>query len=1387
MSTQNPENPEAPESPEAGKSGAFAEEQPSSEHDRHAHAVDGEEPPRLPFPVVGIGASAGGLEAALELFESMPSDSGMAFVLVQHLPPDRDTLIPEILAKKTSMPVQVVKDGMPIEPNHVYVIRPGRTLTIREGHLHLGEPLEKPMRSRPVDDFFRSLAEEQRERAIAIVLSGMGSNGTGGAEAVKAVGGLCIAQDPDSAAFPSMPRHMIDDGSADYILRPGDMPETLLAYAGHPYARDRDDPDATFVRERQNVNEILALLRTRTHHDFAGYKSPTVLRRIQRRMGLARVTKVADYARVLRQTPSEVTALADDLLINVTGFFRDPEAWEALRTCVVAPLVEAREDDSTIRAWVTACSTGQEAYTLAMLLVEEVERTGKNIDIKIFATDMADRTLANARQGVYPGGIESEITPERLERFFQREDSVYRVRPDLRARVVFAPQNVLRDPPFSRLDIVTCRNLLIYLQPELQQRVLGLLHFGLRDGGALFLGSSETVGAGNLFDIIDKRARIFRRVGPSRHGAVEFQLSRKAMAMYREPSSVLDHAPIPTRLTLGQLTMRALLEHHVTGAVTIDREFRILYYHGNTSPFLRQPAGEPTRDLIAVVRDTVRGAVRAAVQRAAEQTEPIVIENAWIERENGARTQVAVTVSRIESKSDGDSGFVVSFRELGLWPPPQAAGYAASDDGEDSLRRLREELQTTIDQLQASNEELKVAHEEVVSTNEELQSTNEELETSREEMQSLNEELSTVNSQLQAKMEEYQSVNNDLTSLLTSTDIAVLFLDRNFRIRRFTPRVVELLDVIATDIGRPLSDLARKFDDPTLFEDAAGVLERLVPAEREVRVDIDRWFVRRVTPYRTAENRIDGVVITFSETTARRDAEDSLRRGATQFRRWVQGAPVPVVLQAQNGEVLDLSSAWTELTGYGIDELPSLESWLGFIVGPDADRLRNLFRQLFGGVISEFDAEFAIRTKRGSERHWLMRAALTDALAGGQRVSVAIAADVSTSKDVEKQLQESKNVVEAASAMKDLFLANISHELRTPLSVILMWSKLLTKAEMTVAERGDALDAMAHSAESLRRLVDDLLDSTHIASGKLRVSRKPTELNRIVASALDSVRAMADRKQITLVTELGEPSDAVLGDAGRLEQIVWILLTNAVKFTPKGGTVEIATMREDEMVVLRVRDNGPGIAPDFLPKIFQPFTQAEGPKTSKSGLGLGLSIARSLVQLHEGTIAAISDGPGKGATFTVRLPRFSRRPERSDGYGAESSPQTLSGVTVLLVDDFVDSMLAIRAALESAGARVEAVADPLVALQSFRSVAPHVVISDLSMPELNGLELLERIRRVEQEESLAPTRAIALTALATGSDRAAAMASGFDAFLAKPIDPETLIAETHALIHSARV
>jgi len=1391
--------------------------QPEAEHDREAQPVDTEEPPRLAFPVVGIGASAGGLEAVSELLGAVPPDGGMAYIVVQHLPPDRESMMVDILARRTGMPVMQVEEGMPVERDHVYVIRPGHTLTIGDGRFHLGARLAKPSNNRPIDDFFKSLASEQRERGIAIVMSGMGSNGAAGAQAIKAVGGLCIAQDPESAQFPSMPRHLIDAGYADYILRPQDMPGVMLAYAGHPYARGARERDVLAKREQQSMREILAILRSRTRQDFGGYKKPTVFRRVQRRMGLNRITNLGEYARHLRQSPSEVTALADDLLIHVTGFFRDPDAWEALRRQVIVPLIGAREPDASVRAWVTACSSGEEAYSLAMLLVEEAQRVGKPLDIKVFATDMADRTLANARHGTYPGGIESEITPERLERFFHREDAIYRVRQELRERVVFAPQNVLQDPPFSRLDVISCRNLLIYLEPDVQQRVLALLHFGLREGGVLFLGTSETAGGEeDLFEPIDKKARIFRRVGPTRHGSIDFPLPHSVVGgtgvtgLVPGERAAGDPARPANRLSMQQMTTRALLENHTPPAVTIDRDYRITYYHGNTEPYLAAPRGEPTRDLMSLVRDSVRGAVRTAVHNAIERSGPATALDGWIERESGRQVRVAVTASPLDPRNAAEY-VVVSFQERGearfgdMNRPAHGATGAAGKDVSSELARVRDQLQSTIEELQTSNEELKASHEEAVSTNEELQSTNEELETSREEMQSLNEELSTVNAQLHAKVEEHEAARNDLSSLLTSSDIAVLFLDTHLRIRRFTPAVGDLLDLIDTDVGRPLADLHRKFDDPHLDDDVRAVLNRLVPAERDVAAANGNYYVRRVLPYRTADNRIDGVVVTFLDVTKLKRAEEALRASEEQLRALVENvSDYAIIMLDTDRRIVMWNVGAQSLLGHAPNEALGKS---GDVIFTPEDR---------DAGAPEREMKQAVEAGRAIDERWHLRkdqtrfwgSGIMTAIRypdGSLRGFVKIMRDETVRKQAEEALNESKAAAEQANRIKDDFLATLSHELRTPLGAILLWTKLIENGSVTdPGQLREAIRAIRTSADAQRTLIEDLLDISRITAGSLRLQLRETDLAPVVRDAVDAIGAAVDAKQLTVTADLATDVGVVRVDPDRMRQVVWNLLTNAVKFTPGGGKITVTFRRAGHDVEIRVADTGQGITPEFLPHVFERFRQGENsPVRAHGGIGLGLAIVKQLVELHGGTITAQSPGAGRGATFTVRLPlqRLRAAPApAAAATGAKSSPapapsptprdeRPLEGLRVLLVEDDADTRVALAVLLRHLGVEVTEAANTPAALEAFAKSRPDVIVSDIGLPGLDGFHLIRQVRAMEavqakqqSQSSPAPVPAIALTAYARDPDRQAAIDAGFQRHVGKPVEPETLLAVLRELV-----
>jgi two-component system CheB/CheR fusion protein len=831
--------------------------------------------------VVGLGASAGGLDAFKKFFGAMPPDCGMAFVLVQHLDPTHESFMVELLTRVTPMKVVQVVDGMAVEANHVYMIPPNRTLVINHGTLHLTEPVERRGMRVPIDIFLRSLAEDQQERAIGIILSGTGTEGTLGLKAIKACGGMTIAQSPDTAQYDGMPRNAVAAGVVDHVLAVEKMPAALLDYVQFLSRHKRPQSRRAGDEPPDYLDAVLALLRTRVKYEFGSYKKGTLVRRIQRRMVLKHIEGGSQYLKLLRNEPEEVNALFKDLLISVSGFFREREAWKILEEQVIGPLVRARKPDTAIRVWVPGCATGEEAYSIAMLLIEALHETKRNGDFQIFATDIDEDALAYARAGTYPASIADDIPPDRLSRFFINNGESYTVNKLLRDSVMFAVQNVIGDVPFSKLDLISCRNLLIYLEPTVQKKLVALFHFALRDGGALFLGNAETIGQQEeLFEPISKKWRIYRRTWPARPNKIDFPIIPA-----RVPQRELDQAPrfgLTREAKFVETAQRVVLDVYAPACVLINARYDMLFFQGPTEDYLVRPPGAPTTDLLACVREGLRSKLRGALHRAAQKDDRVILTGARVKR-GDQHHSVKITVTPVAAPKEVEGLLLVAFEDRPEAELPTGPEAPTSDDAliralEEDLKTTREDLQGSIEQLESANEELKAANEEVMSMNEELQSINEELETSKEELQSLNEELTTVNNQLEGKITELEATNDDLSNLLVSTNIATIFLDAHYHVRRFTPATSRLFNLIQADIGRPLTDLSSRVTDPDLLPDATLVLDKLTPIEREVQTQDDRWYVRRVLPYRTEDNRIAGVVITFAEVSDQKRAEQNLKK-----------------------------------------------------------------------------------------------------------------------------------------------------------------------------------------------------------------------------------------------------------------------------------------------------------------------------------------------------------------------------------------------------------------------------------------------------------------------------------------------------------------------------
>ena len=873
-------------------------------------STDADEPPRsaLDYPVVGLGASAGGIDALKKFFGALPENPGMAFIVVLHLHPAHESHLADLLRKVVKLPLSEVEGDTPVERDHVYVITPKHALTLEEGTIRVTPAGESPRH--PIDTLFHSLAKEQRQKAVAVVLSGTGTDGTAGAIRIKGEGGAVFVQDPQTAEYDGMPLAILGAGIADRVLAPEAMPQELLEFAAHPYVSAPGDAARLQEGEEPQLNTILTVLRTRARYDFHGYKTGTLLRRIRRRMGLRRVDDLGDYAEALRDDPVETEALLRDLLINVTAFFRDRQAWEELEKLVIEPLVRAAETDQPMRVWAPACSTGEEAYSIAMLMLDRAEAAGKQLDLKVFATDAAPHVLARARAGRFAASVAEEMPPERLARHFDKRGDYYQAKKQLRDAIVFAPQKLLQDPPFSRMDLVSCRNMLIYFEPEMQQKIIALLHFSLREGGYLFLGSAEGVGEReHMFRTVSKRWRIYRRLGPTRHDIVNFPLAEVGRPPQVKPRAV------PAAQAPSERARRALIERFAPPSVLIDDRFNVHYCHGGTERFLDQPRGEPTRDLLSLAKWGLTAQLRAAVHRATRDGGSVTVD---AQVEGPKPVPVRIVVAPL-GEEGGPPRLLVSFLEAAVREAAPDVGVESDErlprterELEDALRASRAELRETVEQLESSNEVLQASNEEVTSMNEELQSTNEELETSKEELQSLNEELNTVNLQLQHKIAELEEQTNDLDNLLSSTNIATMFLDRNMRIRFATPPVGELFDVRSTDMGRPVSELAQKFDDRDFAADADEVLRTLQPRDREVRTLAGgRWFERRIQPYR-AEDRIDGVVVTFTDVTERKRSEDEVAAAKEFAESIVETVRHPLLVLDPELKVLSANDAFRQ-------------------------------------------------------------------------------------------------------------------------------------------------------------------------------------------------------------------------------------------------------------------------------------------------------------------------------------------------------------------------------------------------------------------------------------------------------------------------------------------
>ncbi|MBO3461472.1 PAS domain-containing protein [Aetokthonos hydrillicola Thurmond2011] len=1361
------------------------------------------------FPIVGIGASAGGLEAFIELLKHLPTDTGMAFVLIQHMSPNQESLLSEILSKSTEMPVSEVHSGIKVAPNHVYVIPPNVSMAITNGVLNLTPRDRGGGQFMSVDTFLLSLAQEQGNKAIAVILSGGDGDGSRGLEAVKAAGGVTFAQSGDTAKVNSMPNTAVATGLVDFVLPPRKIAEKIAEISRHPYITDVAMTKSATSKDEFDRSEalrtIFTLLWTATGVDFTNYKQTTLKRRIQRRMVLHKFEKLTDYASYLHNNPTEVMALYEDSLIHVTSFFRDSESFTALKSKVFPVIVLDKSSNSPIRIWVAGCSTGEEAYSITICLLEFLAEHLSHIPIQVYATDISERAIAQARTGFYTASEVANVDPERLHRFFVEVEGGYQISKPVRETCVFARQNLISDPPFSRMDLITCRNVLIYLGSELQKKLLPMFHYGLKPKGFLMLGTSETVGdCADLFSIVDKKNKLYAKKLVTTELNIDFSRSRY-------PAPIINPQAQTKEGTLNdqEISLQAdqiVLNQYAPVGIVIDTDLEILRFRGQTSAYLEPAPGRASFNLLKMAKVGLRNELRILIQQAKQQNLPIKREGVKLIEGNCIRT-FNIHVTPFSTSNIPGNYFLILFEDF---PTPVTPVLSATQDNSNvtnegdnhETARLQEELNTTkehlqaiISEQQATNQDLRSANEEILSSNEELQSMNEELETAKEEIQATNEELNTINDELQRRNLESTQITNDLQNLLGSINIPILMVGSDLRIRRFTPAVEGIFNLISTDVGRSLSDITHKLNVPDLEQQILEVIRTLNLKVQEIQDQTGHWYDLRIRPYRTIDNKIDGAVVVLVDINELKRSAEELTEARNYAEMIVETVREPLLVLNLDLRVVTANHSFYEM----FHVLPTqTEQHLLFDLGNgqwNIPELRILLEDILSGNDQFENFEVEHDFQQIGRKSMLLNARKMPPIGDTQMILLAME-DITEQKQLEAQhnqllieAQSARTEAEFANRAKDEFLSTVSHELRNPLNAMIGWAQLLRWKNFDQAKTEQALEIIERSAKSQNKIIEDILDISRITTGKFRLNAYHIELVPVIESAIDIVRLAANAKNIQLECRLSALNERVLGDPDRLQQVIWNLLSNAIKFTPAGGKITISLDYIDTIAQIEITDTGQGIKADFLPYVFERFRQADGSYTRlNTGLGLGLAIVRHLVELHGGTVHAHSLGEQQGATFTVRLP-VQTELEKSSLISPPSLPDfaaqpkeplgnipSLAGVRVLFVDDEPDMLKLFTTMLESYGIEVTTSASASEAL-SILTANPNkydVLISDIGMPEVDGYELIRQVRALSPEDG-GNIRAAALTAYIREQDSQMAIAAGFQIHIPKPVELDQLL------------
>ena len=1333
------------------------------------------------FYVVGIGASAGGLEAVQRFFDYIPDNTGVAYIIIQHLSPDFKSLMPELLAKHTGMHIYTAKNNQKIKPNCIYLNNRNKNIGIKDNKFILFDKAPKDHLNLPIDILFHMLGEAYKDKSIGVVLSGTGSDGSRGIKTIKEAGGTILVQDPETAQFDGMPNSAISTNLADFILSPGMLAEKIVQFTGKTL--QIESTGDLISSNEKTFKAILEEIQRHSGVNFKKYKTNTLLRRLEKRLSLHNIESLQEYLKLLKNSEKEKTAIKQEFLIGVTSFFRDSEAFKIIRTKIVPEICESKRNKEDVRIWIPGCSSGEEVYSIAILFDDYIRNNKLGIDFKIFATDIDKRALQQASKGSYPVNTFLEIEKPYLQEYFLKTGDRIQIIKRIREKIVFSYHDLTNDPPFIKVDLISCRNLLIYLNNATQKAILSGFQFALNKNGFLFLGGSESLGSiSKSFREVDLKYKIFQNLYENTRLVRD---DDKETFLYK--SKHLPDQPLSTYTKNNQAGKKQselfyykyLSQKHSPVTVFINKNFIVQFILGEFKHWFNQVDGTFTNNLLDMVGLELSTIIRNGIRRLEKGEKPITIKNiSYIVNEKTISTDLYF--EKVNDKESTDQVYMIQF---GFSKKNESAeeivlsGEDISNFSKQRIEDLEYELKESRSELQNVVEELETSNEELQSSNEELMSSNEELQSSNEELQSVNEELYTVNTEFQEKNKELEDLNNDVINLLNSTDIGTLFLDTDLNIRKFTPAIKQLFNLEESDIGRSISSFASEFDDDTrksLINDSRTALEKLQTFEKEIKDEDGNYYLKRILPFITSEKRIEGVVITFVDISNLKEAQKDLGESEIRLSEALRAGNMAWwELRLPDGTV-SFSKNKTDLLGRRKEDFTNYKEFMKIVHPNDYDATMNAMKQHIEGTAPLYKCEYRMLHANG-EYLWFQDIGQIIEKNDNETILTGIVTEITEKKKNELLLIEAKRKAESANIYKNQFLANMSHEIRTPMNGLVGFAGLLRDDKLDTKERNKYIDIIESSSRQLLNLINDIIDVSKIEAGELTLREQPCSLDKIFTDLYDTFNSQKLKKgkgEIELILNIPKKHKelTILSDPERLKQVLTNLLSNALKFTHK-GKIEFGYNLSNEKVLIQVSDTGIGIEGKDLSTIFQRFQRTDQTNEEKyDGTGLGLTITKGIVDILKGSINVESQH-GKGSLFTIEIPYNPVAIEQTENkQQTKTDLKIFENKEILIAEDDYVNNLFLAELFKNIPVKIHWAKNGIEAVSIYKNnPGIELILMDIRMPILDGFKAARQILKIDPDAKI-----IAQTAHAMASDKDKCLNNGFVDYIAKPINANYL-------------